>query len=518
MVVVWPGWRPSVAAQGGYIKIVDVKPIQVVEQPDFNNDGNDDLVLGKPTVVRVKTEIPNPPKLLPSEPINTRLSFGDVMMNDTRTLQQVEDNQFMVDFYLTPQAPGKDIIVKAVIDAFDIVGIEKKVTVKPTQSLHIAYVPISCYDPPLASYNITVARAGLFLAAQFPIASLTSHRLDVTLPCSAVNRNRLWQLGKKMSPMADRVVGITDDTWMDKDPNGGPGTNGFAWCGSNTAFVRDGHWDTVAHEIGHTYELNHPWSSKCNIRPSGIDLADGFWVETQQPIPVGKSLMDYPSNRPVFPQPNRWIARDDYERIFANFTTDMNDPEVLLVSGTIHKDGRLDWSSFYSLASGIIDDAWPGMYAIQVLDSLGKTLYKRSFDLKFVVLSETEKEIDYEDFGFAVPYSKEAIAVQVQYNGRVLARVLVTTKLLRDAVNLIPDAGFIRNPSQLRAALQDMNSALEHQLTFGDLGGARANLRNNIRVQLNQWLLNNYQTQSALQYTKAEILSLVDEQLQRLGG
>jgi hypothetical protein len=67
MVVVWPGWRPSVAAQGGYIKIVDVKPIQVVEQPDFNNDGNDDLVLGKPTVVRVKTEIPNPPKLLPSE-------------------------------------------------------------------------------------------------------------------------------------------------------------------------------------------------------------------------------------------------------------------------------------------------------------------------------------------------------------------------------------------------------------------------------------------------------------------
>jgi hypothetical protein len=99
----------------------------------------------------------------------------------------------------------------------------------------------------------------------------------------------------------------------------------------------------------------------------------------------------------------------------------------------------------------------------------------------------------------------------------VLARMLVTTKLLHDAVASVPDAGFLANPSDRRNALQNKIDALDTQLAAADLTGARNNLANDIRKHLVDWLLPDYPTQTQRQYTRAGILGLVDELLDRLG-
>jgi hypothetical protein len=100
----------------------------------------------------------------------------------------------------------------------------------------------------------------------------------------------------------------------------------------------------------------------------------------------------------------------------------------------------------------------------------------------------------------------------------VLARVSVSSKLLRDAVMSIPDVGFDKNPAQTRNALLNKIDALDQLLAAGDLVGARNKLQNDIRKQLVAWLKDSYPIQSPLEYTKPAILALVDELLQRLGG
>jgi len=108
--------------------------------------------------------------------------------------------------------------------------------------------------------------------------------------------------------------------------------------------------------------------------------------------------------------------------------------------------------------------------------------------------------------------------VQIVKSNIVLTSVSPTTGLLRTAVVSIPDSGFVKNPKERRKALLNKIEALDAQLTVGDLTGARNKLQNDIRKQLVDWLVANYQTSSPREYTKEAILQLVDNLLARLGG
>jgi hypothetical protein len=119
-------------------------------------------------------------------------------------------------------------------------------------------------------------------------------------------------------------------------------------------------------------------------------------------------------------------------------------------------------------------------------------------------------------FAMAVPYPPGAAAVQVTKNGQVVSRQVVARALLRDAVTALPDAAFVRTPAQLRTALLNQIAAFDQHLAVGDQTGARDFLQNGIQALVVTSLLDSYPTASPLQYTKAQLLALVDELVQRL--
>jgi hypothetical protein len=194
--------------------------------------------------------------------------------------------------------------------------------------------------------------------------------------------------------------------------------------------------------------------------------------------------------------------------------------EVLLITAILNSDGTIELRPWYRSLDGAPSPSEPGNYAIKVLDMAGATVAEVGASVSF--------EVSVDPFGTApttaaplimkVPYPMDAFSVEIVRTGQVIARVNVPTKLLADAVKSIPEAGFGKNPSERRNALLEKINALDAQLSAKDLRGARQKLQNDIRKQLDEWLVNDYPIQTPLQYTKLAILALVDEILQRLGA
>jgi len=212
----------------------------------------------------------------------------------------------------------------------------------------------------------------------------------------------------------------------------------------------------------------------------------------------------------------RWTTSGRFADLFRKFRSQPNDPEVLLVTGVISQSGTASLGLIYRALDGTVSQPPIGDATVQVLDAKGNILAEVPFLVDFRMLTDPPITVNAAPFAYAVPYPTNAVQLQVVRSGKVLTRVFVTTKLLHDAVASIPDAGFVRNPVQLRNALQNKINALDIQLASGDLVGARNKLKNDIRKQLVNWLVDGYPTQSPRQYTKIGILGLVDELLQRL--
>src|SRR2546426_4518941 len=53
----------------------------------------------------------------------------------------------------------------------------------------------------------------------------------------------------------------------------------------------------------------------------------------------------------------RWMTAEDYIRVFReDFTVDLTDPEILLITGSVYRDGRIDVGPSYRLSSGLADE------------------------------------------------------------------------------------------------------------------------------------------------------------------
>jgi hypothetical protein len=96
-----------------------------------------------------------------------------------------------------------------------------------------------------------------------------------------------------------------------------------------------------------------------------------------------ESLM---SNLPdgQYPANNKWIFRDDYEALLNRFSQTPADPELLLVSGLIRKDGRVFVQPLYRVSAGLPDGTVPGEYSLQLLDVAGAILTDQAFAVSFV--------------------------------------------------------------------------------------------------------------------------------------
>lgn len=86
---------------------------------------------------------------------------------------------------------------------------------------------------------------------------------------------------------------------------------------------------------------------------------------------------------------------------------------------------------------------------------------------------------------------------------------------IRTAIQRLPDAAFKRDPDERREALFDKLDSLNEMMAKGNYGPARRKLERDVRDKVEKWIRADYET-GPLQRTKSELLSLIDEMLNRL--
>lgn len=128
---------------------------------------------------------------------------------------------------------------------------------------------------------------------------------------------------------------------------------------------------------------------------------------------------------------------------------------------------------------------------------------------------ESEAKQKWGESMFAVPYPEETAIIQITHGEEVLTEVTPTTKLLHDAIDLIPNYGFINNPEQRRNALHNKIDAVEKMLKGKNKQGVRNKLEMDIKDKLEKWLIT-YEKENVLQYSKEEIIELVNDLIRQL--
>lgn len=196
----------------------------------------------------------------------------------------------------------------------------------------------------------------------------------------------------------------------------------------NVVYVELGYWQTVAHEITHNI---------LNVRHSD-NRANGYWVNRRIDQVNKLDLMHalpFPANL-VFHQNNdvRWIKKraidnnlttvrdipSSFENLL-NFFRVGADPEVLMVSGQIFKNGTVSLDDWYRFPEGLpnLELGTAGTYSVVMLDSIGQELGRTGFNATFVFeLGDLEPpelvEVDVSPFTFIIPWISGTNTIQIR--------------------------------------------------------------------------------------------------------
>jgi len=102
--------------------------------------------------------------------------------------------------------------------------------------------------------------------------------------------------------------------------------------------------------------------------------------------------------------------------------------------------------------------------------------------------------------------------------GNIISEFDPNIELLRTTVESIPQDGFEHQNAaeQRRNALLNKIDALENMLEAGNTRGAVRKMENDIKPSLDRWLEDGYETESALQLTKEEVLTTAEAVTERL--
>jgi hypothetical protein len=524
--------------------VSEIKPIQVINECDINNDNRIDLVSGKKTVTIVSLEMENTGTLGEDHVVEVQLKCGSFDNTISKTIAQLKQDNHL-EFYFTPSDIGdKDIMVRVDQDNKILEFNEnnnqtdKEITIKDTNDLYLVYFPVdrtifnSGYGPiDLTQYSETASKSGVFIKATYPVAQneFTNQRRNekyygdpIPLLGMFDDALSLWLWGKLLTGgSADRAIGIVPDDYF---PYHGYGGVAGMFMGFSGVLVKVDYWTAAAHEIAHSYHLRlgPPLGpgEEYDTDPPGIE-ANGFWVEEKKEISNGLCFMGFAGPRRSFDyEPGRpyWVGDDDYVDLFKKFRVNKVDPDIVLFNGLLHKDKTVELGKLYFIKQGEVDDVLEGDYSVEILDFYGQTLEDIPFHAFFEIYIDPLgiQETDIAAFAFAIPYPENASKILINYKGKTLTEINPNTKLLHDAVDSIPDHGFVGQPWQRKKALHNKINALEKMLEKNNIKGARQKLEKDIKDKFEKWLLDNYQKENPAQLSKIEVIDLVNEIIQRL--
>lgn len=222
-------------------------------------------------------------------------------------------------------------------------------------------------------------------------------------------------------------------------------------------FPLDGAADyVISHELNH-WLLGMPGECYACTDPTHVwaDCAycttdqDGFWVNAWIPIPQGSNYFMYDVN----PGAIYWNRLEPSRTKFGTENPDgylnaieyfrpVEDPEVLVVKGSLTADGEVSLEPFLILPEAILDlrPAESGQYSVDLLDANGGTLGSWGFSPDFMVYPpapDLPYEIPVVYFSYRVPWQEGTAVVEVRDpQGRTVAARAVSANAPEVTVTL----------------------------------------------------------------------------------
>jgi hypothetical protein len=232
------------------------------------------------------------------------------------------------------------------------------------------------------------------------------------------------------------------------------------------------------------------------------------------------TAINFMGNSPGIHTFDRWPTTGQFNHLFKAFLSQPNDPEVLLLGGTVLPNGTIEMIPMYWIDEAYVDEIPSGDYSLQLLDAYGNIVHEASFSPWNIVSTQTDPPMSYETenktFLLTVPYQKNVQEFRITTNDTVSYSTNVTSRLLHDAIDAIPQAGFVDEPDEKRITLHNEVDEIESKIDSYLFFEAADILEHSFRTKLTTWLIDNYPTSNALEYSKQEILDLVDELVSRL--
>jgi hypothetical protein len=392
----------------------------------------------------------------------------NIVRVEYRTIKELEENNkvdFYIlegdpDFYLFSSIPQGDYRILAKVDSKNVIeeadenNNEKivEISIKDTKALHVVFfrielpedfiaTPVTPRVVPYEQYEKTCRESIRFVKATYPISEvdLVYEIRPEIIGSSGIKEDcvQVEKLAKRLG--ADVGVGIVPYGYFGYWSPRESATFGITFPNIEGVLVEYSAWTTVAHEIAHVYGLRL-WDERLGWLPWVPEYcpnrASGYWVTEGEEIINRYCFMSDHIELEALKE--TWVCNECFKYLFKKFRVDKKDPEILIIEGTVYKDGKLELGSWFKVKEGwdSLDKMIPGEYSIKLMDEYGNILQEFSFDLQFWASFDPIGiiETDFASFCFAIPYAGEASVAKIFHDNMVMAEVDITTKLLGDGL------------------------------------------------------------------------------------
>ncbi|MCX6653540.1 MAG: hypothetical protein NTY03_00305 [Candidatus Bathyarchaeota archaeon] len=352
-------------------------PVQSALYPDIKADKTIDLVISKDTTIVVDVS--------GVVGVNWPLTINFNGVSIPLTVPNPNGMLFFKGFPILSAPEGVRHIVLS-----DSVGVLTTVDANAylTQDLQVTYVNLSAQE-----FQLTMDSSNKILESTYPVTKSNKYNVaknmdsntgdaGVMADCQLAEAQAALQAVNKEGYVVGVAIAPPDYfiKHYPNDPNADRMAGIFWNPDTKGVVVLDGYYSGAAHEIGHTlglyvssyeeYEIPEVVSrDEPGYRATGVSVIDNYVIDSWDIMGAGPLGKPYDS----------WVMTSTYEDLTRALRSTTADPDLILVSGILHKDGAgtvtyIDSSIPWYRFTGTPHTTTPGSYSVKFMGVNGVIL------------------------------------------------------------------------------------------------------------------------------------------------